>query len=58
MSPKELMYIEDALGHEKQVKATCMDSANQLQDAELKQLVADLSQRHASCFSQLYTLLK
>jgi len=58
MSPKELMYIEDALGHEKQVKATCMDSVNQLQDGDLKQFVSQMSQRHADCFRQIYTLLK
>lgn len=57
MSPKELMYIEDALGHEKQVGATCMDSANQLQDSELKQFATQLSARHSECFKQLYTLL-
>ena len=25
MSPKELLYIEDALGHEQQMKKSCTD---------------------------------
>ena len=39
MSPKELLYIEDALGHEKQMKDCCTDYANMLQDGELKNFV-------------------
>lgn len=58
MSPKELLYIEDALGHEKQAKATCCTSAAQLQDVELKNFVAQLSERHVSCFDRFYGLLK
>ena len=58
MSPKELMYIEDALSHEQQVKATCTEAATQLQDTELKQFVTQLSQRHGECFNRFYTLLK
>ena len=36
MSPKELLYIEDALGHEQQMKKSCTDFANQLQDVQPK----------------------
>ena len=35
MSPKELLYIEDALGHAKQIKTVCTDFSNQLSDSEL-----------------------
>ena len=27
MSPKELLYVEDVLGHEKQMKTACADFA-------------------------------
>ena len=36
MSPKELLYIDDALGHATQMKAACTDFASKLQDPELK----------------------
>lgn len=57
MSPKELLYIEDALGHEKQIKATCAQSAEIIQDASLKSLVSDIGNRHANSFADLYKLL-
>ena len=36
MSPKELSYIEDALGHEKFLKTQCQEAAQNLQDPDLK----------------------
>ena len=57
MSPKELLYIEDALGHEKQVKETCQSSAQLLEDAELKSFVSGLGQKHQACFDSFYKLL-
>ena len=57
MSPKELLYIEDALGHEKQVKATCQSAADMLTDADLKNFVSGLSQKHQTCFENFYKLL-
>ena len=32
MSPKELNYIEDALGHEQFLKTQCQEAAQNLQD--------------------------
>ena len=57
MTPKELLYIEDALGHEKQVKETCQSSAQLLNDAELKSFVSQLGAKHQSCFDSFYKLL-
>ena len=57
MSPKELLYIEDALGHEKQVKETCQSSVNLLEDAELKSFVSSLGAKHQICFENFYKLL-
>ena len=57
MSPKELLYIEDALGHEKQVKDTCQSAAQLLQDAELKNFVSQLGSKHQTCFDNFYKLL-
>ena len=46
MSPKELLYIEDALGHEKQMKDLFTGFSGQIQDAELKNFVQDLCTKH------------
>ena len=40
MSPKELLYIEDALGHAQHMEKKCRQCATQIQDEELKQLGA------------------
>lgn len=57
MSPKELLYIEDALGHEKQIKCTCQDSAAQLQDGELAGFVSSLAAKHTECFNKFLGLV-
>ena len=57
MSPKELLYIEDALGHEKQLSSCCKDLAEQLSDGELKSFVSELSGKHQASFNKFYGLL-
>lgn len=57
MSPKELLYIEDVLGHEKQMKTACSDFATQLSDPELKTFVQGLSAKHQETFGKFYRLL-
>ena len=57
MSPKELLYIEDALGHEKQMKCTCRDSAEKLQDGELAGFVSSIAQKHTECFNKFLGLV-
>ena len=57
MSPKELQYIEDAIGHEKDLQTTCSDLSSQLQDPNLKTFVAGLANKHQDCFKQFLSLL-
>ena len=38
MSPKELNYIEDALGHEQFLKTQCQEAAQNLQDPQLNNM--------------------
>ncbi len=57
MSPKELLYIEDALGHTKQIKTVCADFSNQLSDTELCNFVQQLAQRQQQVFDRFYGLL-
>ena len=39
MTDKELLYIEDALGHLKHIKTLCENCSNKLQDPNLKSFV-------------------
>ncbi|MBC8535763.1 hypothetical protein H8695_03540 [Clostridiales bacterium BX7] len=58
MSPKELLYIEDALGHEKFMQTKCNEEASKLQDAELKSFVEQMATKHQQIYSSLFQLLK
>lgn len=57
MSPKELNYVEDALGHEKFLKTQCQEAAQNLQDPELKNCVEQLQQKHQQIFDNFYNLI-
>ena len=57
MSPKELLYIEDALGHEKYFQTKCKETANQIQDTELKACVERTWDKHQQIFQSFYGLL-
>lgn len=57
MSPKELTYIEDALGHEKFLKTQCQEAVKNLQDQELKSCVEQYCQRHQQIFDSFYHLI-
>ena len=57
MSPKELLYIEDALGHTKQIKTVCTDFSSQLLDVELSNFVSDIAKKQQSTFDKFYNLL-
>ena len=58
MSPKELLYIEDALGHDVEIKAVCKDAIENLQDNDLKNFVNEIVHSHTQCFNRFYGLLK
>lgn len=57
MSPKELLYIEDALDHETFLKSQCRQAAQALQNPELKNYVTQLEARHEQLFQKLYQLV-
>ncbi len=57
MSPKELLYIEDALGHTQQIKTACNDFSNQLGDVELSNLVSDIARKQQQTFNSFFNLL-
>lgn len=57
MSPKELLYIEDALGHQQQLQTQCNDSASRIQDPELQNFIRQMATKHSNIFSQFYSLI-
>lgn len=57
MSPKELLYIEDALDHETFLQSQCRQAAQALQNLELKNYVTQLANQHQQLFQRLYQLV-
>lgn len=57
MSPKELMYVEDALGHVQFMLGQCKTAAQQLQDENLKAQVQQLADKNRQTYQQLYSLV-
>lgn len=57
MSPKELNYIEDALGHEKFLKTQCQEAIQNLQDPALKNQVQQMEQKHSQIFDNFLNLV-
>lgn len=57
MTDKELLYIDDALGHEQYFQTKCQETAQSLTDPELKRCVEQLETRHSQIFRQFYSLL-
>ena len=58
MSPKELLYVEDALAHMKFMKEKCQYAAGQVSDENLKQLLERVSNKHQMMFDNIYSLLE
>lgn len=57
MSPKELLYLEDALGHEKFLRYQCEQAAQALSDPTLRNYVQQLANAHGQLFQQFYQLV-
>lgn len=57
MSSKELLYIEDALGHEKFLKTQCQQAIQNLTDPDLKNFVQQMMTKHQELFGQFYQLV-
>ena len=57
MTSKELLYIEDALGHEDFMKKSSMYSSSQLQDQNLANYLKELEKKHNLLFNKFLNLL-
>ena len=52
-----MLYIEDALGHEKFMKCCSKNTSSQIQDAALSQYIGELEQKHCELFDKFLNLL-
>lgn len=57
MTPKELLYIEDALSHTKFLMTQCNQAVSQLTDPALKQQAQQLVNSNQKLFTQFYNLV-
>ena len=57
MSPKELLYIEDALSHEKFLITQYQNAVGKLSDNELKTFAQQQLDRHNQTFNMFLQLL-
>lgn len=57
MTSKELLYIEDALGHEQYFQTRCREVMESITDPELKSCVKEMEQKHKKIFQNFYGLL-
>ncbi len=57
MTPKEVLYVEDALGHAQFLKTQCQDAVDALQDANLKRMAQQWLQENQSIFRSFYSLV-
>ncbi len=57
MTGKELLYVEDALGHIKHFKTLCSNYANTLEDPTLKAFVQELSKKNEALEQRFISVL-
>ena len=57
MTPKELLYVEDALGHTQFMHKQCQEAISCLQDEALKQQVQQLLDKNQQSFRSFYSLV-
>ena len=57
MTSKELLYVEDALGHEKYFLTKCEETAGAIRDPELRSCIQQIKQKHSKIFQSFYGLL-
>lgn len=57
MTNKELLYVEDALGHECFMKTCSKETSNMIKDVNLSSYIGQLEQKHNEIFSKFLNLL-
>lgn len=57
MTSKELLYVEDALEHEKFIQTSNKNSAGECKDVALTTLLENLSKKHTDIYNSFLNLL-
>lgn len=57
MTCKELLYVEDALGHECFMKTCSLKTSAQLTDANLSNYIKELEKKHSELYNKFLNLL-
>ncbi len=57
MTSKELLYVEDALGHEKFMKSCSAKTSASLSDITLSSYIGELEKKHTELFDKFLKLL-
>ena len=58
MTEKELLYLEDAVMHEKSIVGICQDLVIELEDDSLKDFINEEITKHENIQTNLMNLLK
>ena len=58
MTGKELLYVEDALGHEKFMKECSKKTSAQIKDVNLSNYIPELEKVHGVLYSTFLNLLQ
>jgi hypothetical protein len=57
LTPKEVLYVSDALSLSQLMTKQCREAANQLQDPSLRQQAQTLADQHSRLYDQFYNLI-
>ena len=58
MTQKELLYVEDAIGHEKNIISICNETVNMLEEDDLVSFMEKEIKKHESILNKLNNLLE
>lgn len=58
MTQKELLYVEDAIGHEQNIIAYCQDAISTLEDETLVSFLEKEVKKHENMAKKLLTMLE
>ncbi len=57
MTNKEILYVEDALSHEKFMESCSQKTSSKLSDPTLSNYISELQQKHSEIYNKFLNLL-
>jgi hypothetical protein len=58
MTQKELLYVEDAIGHEKSIISILNDTESRLEEESLKSFIRKEKKKHESMLNELVSFME